>query len=121
MPTAILLSHMPEGFFVAADGRSLRDDGTVFSDTEQKIFPFEDERGCFAFAITGMVRFTPDDTEDANDIVFDFNATVPKVASSLRTSVHRDGIEYSDRLASSVRESLKRSVEDARRAGRNVS
>ena len=55
MPTAILLSHMPEGFFVAADGRSLRDDGTVFSDTEQKIFPFEDERGCFAFAITGMV------------------------------------------------------------------
>jgi hypothetical protein len=53
--TAIVLVHNQDGFFIAADGR-LVEKGIVVSDTQQKIFQFDDAHLHIAFAWTGVTQ-----------------------------------------------------------------
>lgn len=67
MSTAILIVYTPDGFVVAADRRKTRPDGTVVSDSIQKIFAFKGQP--VAYGLAGTVQFTRGDTEA---IHFDF-------------------------------------------------
>jgi hypothetical protein len=117
MPTAILLERTGEGFFIAADGRSMRDEETIHLDNEQKIFPIIHGPARFAFATTATVRFTADDNEQ--DFVYQLNVEIPKLAAALAKEKRiRDGAEYGVRLAASVRKYLKFSVTEAMRLGK---
>ena len=118
MPTAIIAARLVNGFFLAADGRSRRENGDLVSDYEQKVFSIENNASHFAFAVTGTARFTPDD--DANDIVFNFNIAVQNAASELAPTSCADVSDYCDQLISLVNLSLRRKVENAQKAGKAV-
>jgi hypothetical protein len=121
MPTAIIIAHNPEGFFIAADGRSLCNRHgvkTVFRDDEQKIFPIVNERACFAYAVTGTARLTSDN--DDTDVVFDFNSAVSEAANDLKRVTCISSLDYFGRLAELVKESIQRSIADGRKAGKQV-
>lgn len=121
MPTAIIVAHTSQGHVIAADGRSRKEQGnvwTIFRDDEQKIFSVTDESVCFAFAITGTARLSADD--DENDIVFNFNSTIPRIAQSIRTESFGDAAGYFRRLVESINDSFRDSIADARQAGKRV-
>jgi hypothetical protein len=119
MPTAIIVCRLANAFFIAADGRSRRENGDLVSDHERKIFSIEVGPARFAFAVTGTARFTPDN--DAEDIVFNFNIEIQNAAQELAKIECADAIDYSDRLINLVNVSLKRAVENAQKAGKPVS
>jgi hypothetical protein len=111
MPTAIVMAHTERGFFIAADGRSRREDGgvvSIHSDREHKIFNLSDHRAGFAFAVTGTACFTRDD--DDNDVIFNLNAAVPEIAANLGAETLPDAFAYCARLVEDVNQLLERSV-----------
>jgi hypothetical protein len=121
MPTALLVAYTAAGYFIGADGRSRLEDGgplVVFSDTEQKIFPIMDERACFAFALTGTSRFTPDDND--SDLIFDFRTEPQRVAATLSQFRFSDAGAYCEELARRVNIALGTAVENARAIGKPV-
>lgn len=122
MPTAIIAAHTVQGFFIAADGRSRRDDGgvlRVLREDQQKIFPICDDHARFAFAVTGTAQFTSEGND--TDIVFDFVSGTHTAADELRSTPCLDALDYCNRLAQKTSESLERSVVNARQAGKRVS
>jgi len=57
MPTAIVGAYTPEGFILAADGRSCRsEDGTIISDLTQKIFYLERPGAVLMYAMMGNIN-----------------------------------------------------------------
>jgi hypothetical protein len=121
MPTAIIAAHTIQGFFIAADGRSRRDDGgvlRVLRENQQKIFPIRDDHARFAFAVTGTAQFTSEG--DDTDVAFDFISGTHEAANELRITPCLDALDYCNRLAQGIGESLERSVVNARQAGRRV-
>jgi len=121
MPTAIITAYTPQGFFIAADGRSrYQRDGAwvIYKDDEQKIFRIADGRACFAYALTGTARFTAEN--DDADTIFDFNLAIPMVADRLRATPQVDSWSYCQRLAESVSELLGETVANARGQGKTV-
>jgi hypothetical protein len=62
MSTALLYCGMSEGFVIGADGRGFNKvTGRIETDTERKIFPFEDQAVSVVFAWAGIVTArTPD-------------------------------------------------------------
>jgi len=121
MPTAIILAHTTQGFFIAADGRTRRDDGgvlTLLRDDQQKIFPICDDRARFAFALTGTAHFTSEG--DDTDVVFDFISAIRQAADEMKVAAHHDAVDYCNHLAERINDLLERSVVNARQAGKRV-
>jgi hypothetical protein len=81
MPTAIVGCYTPEGFVIAADGRSLKsDDDSVISDQVQKVFPLSCVNGAFAFALSGnAVLGTDDNTEEVVNLISALNRSAKRI------------------------------------------
>lgn len=121
MPTAIITAYTLGGMFIAADGRTRREHQgvlTVLNDDQQKIFHIADDRACFAFAVTGTAKFTPDD--DDSDILFDFNAAVTDAANGLRHVACADALDFCNKLSTTINSMLERSVRNAQEAGKPI-
>ena len=112
MSTAIVREYTAEGFVIAADGRKSKPDGTVVSDTVQKIFPHVGPGRVLAYSLAGTVMFTAD--HDENDIVFDFVAQTAEVAKSLSAIRSKNLVGFGKRLG----DAINRRLADAK--GRNL-
>ena len=121
MPTAIIAARTAQGFFVAADGRTRRDDGgvlTVERDDQQKIFPIGHDQIHFASALTGTARFTSEGND--TDVVFDFVPAIHRATDEMRNAICADALDYCGRVAEKITELLNESVTAARQAGKRV-
>jgi hypothetical protein len=120
MPTAIITVNTPRGFFLAADGRTRKEEHgvfTVLSSTQQKVFEIGDHRAHFAFAVTGTAAFS---AEGEEEIIFDFNKAIREAADGLTHTICADAMNYSQRLVKIVTKMLKDSVAKARASGKTV-
>lgn len=110
--TAIVHTLTPEGFVLAADGRSSGViDGSVLSDTAQKIFPIKTPAGAFAYSIAGTIEIV---TDDRLEVAVDLADEVRKSAESLANRKTKDLAGYAVRLCRPIIRALR----DAREAGR---
>jgi hypothetical protein len=100
-----------EGFVIAADGRSAGPDGTVFSDSVQKIFPIKSPGGVFAYSISGTVEVI---TDDGQQVAVSLVDEVRKSAESLTNQKTKNLTGYAVRLCRPICRALK----DARESGR---
>jgi hypothetical protein len=110
--TAIVRTLTPQGFVLAADGRnSGAVDGTVFSDSVQKIFPIKTPSGAFAYSVSGTVQIL---TDDCREIAVDMINEVSKSAESLAERKTKDLTGYAVRLCRPICQVLN----DAHESGR---
>ena len=79
--TAIIRTLTLEGYALAADGRSTGNiDGTILTDSAQKIFPIETADGTLAYCVCGTVNVISD---DRLRVVVDIAEQIRKSAESL--------------------------------------
>src|ERR1017187_1690816 len=70
MSTAISRVYTKDGFVVAADGRAQNsEDGSIISDSTQKIFLINQPNISLAYSLAGTVGITP---EKSDNVIFDF-------------------------------------------------
>lgn len=102
MSTAIARIYTPEGFVVAADGRTLNAaTGKVGTDTMQKIFPLHHEQGDIACVIAGSGQFFSHMGE------FTFGAEVSQAALAIARTEIRNPDHYAGQLAALVVKKLE--------------
>lgn len=102
MATAIFRTFTNGGFLIAADGRQRELDGTIISETKQKIFSFGGNRS-LAYSFTGRVGLGPD---DGPETTFDFITQVREAAQTISTCKFSTLPKYADRLAQRVQRVL---------------
>jgi hypothetical protein len=110
--TAIIRTLTFEGYVLAADGRSTGAvDGSIFSDSVQKIFPIKTPVGSFAYTLAGTVHIL---TDDSREIAIDFVDELRKSADALSERKTKDLMGYAVRLFRPI----MRAVRDAHESGR---
>lgn len=110
--TAIVRTLTPGGFVLAADGRkSGAIDGTVLSDSVQKIFPLQTLVGFFAYSIAGTIELV---TDDHREVALDLAEEVRKSADLLVKRRTKNLAGYAVRLCRPVYQALKNVHESGR-------
>jgi hypothetical protein len=109
MSTAIARIYTPEGFVVAADGRTTRSDTlAVVCDSTQKVFRIEQPGRRLAYALAGAIQLTHVDGET---ILFDFLSVVPMALDQLATERYKSLWHYADSLGERISDSLEHAKE----------
>lgn len=103
MATAIVRVFTGDAFIIAADGRENELDGSVTTDTKQKIFSFGGNR-FLAYAFTGHVGLGP---EDGTEVVFDFIDEIGKAAQITSSGRYPTLEKYAKRLGQRVQAELE--------------
>ena len=110
--TVVVRTLTREGIVLAADGRcSGAIDGTIFSDSVQKIFPIKTPAGAFAYTISGAVDVLAD---GGREVAVDIAAGIRKSAENLAKKPARSLENYALRLCRPICQALK----DANASGR---
>jgi hypothetical protein len=105
MATAIIRTYTPDGFVIAADGRTCRDeDFSVVSDTTQKVFRIEDRAGIVACSMAGTVGLT---ANGGDGIVLDLYEEAVKIAGHLVNRQSKNLYGYAARLSKLLSDSLE--------------
>jgi hypothetical protein len=108
MSTAIVRTHVPEGFVIAADGRARgAEEWNVVTDEAQKIFAIG---GFLAYSISGTPSIA---SRDATEVSFDFVARINTATQALSTRRFGTLADYAKRACGAVHQALK----DAKLAG----
>lgn len=101
MATAIFSTFTPDGFLVAADGRTSRSrDHSIESDIQQKIFELRDQAGVLACSFKGAVVLSP--TEDSDEVALDLRTECIEAAAKLAGRTSKDLYGYAVRLSKAV-------------------
>src|SRR5579872_1085234 len=110
MATAIFRAFTNDGFLIAADGRMQALDGTIISETKQKIFSFGGN-GSLAYSFTGRVGLGP---VDGPDVMFDFIGQFKQTAQVISTRRSPTLVKYAHRLTQHLQRVLKERCSDGR-------
>ena len=101
--TAIVRTWTPQGFALAADGRSRRE-GLIRTEIAQKIFPLESPVGSFAYSISGVAELFIGDSEE---VLVSLAEETRRSAESLRGRRTSNLTGYAVRLVRPAYEALK--------------
>ena len=105
MGTAIIRTYTPDGFVIAADGRSCTDeDFSVISDTTQKIFRIEDRAGILACSMAGTTGLT---AKGSDEIILDLYEEAIKIAGGLATRQSTNLYGYAVHLSKLLNHALE--------------
>src|SRR4051794_36373487 len=104
MSTAIISTYTPDGFVIAADGRTCRDDDlSIVSDTTQKIFPAQDRAGVVACSMAGTVGLT---ANGSDEVVIDLYQETVMITASLADRESKNLYGYAVRLSKALNAAL---------------
>jgi hypothetical protein len=110
--TAIVRTFTPQGFVLAADGRSFGTiDGAILNDAAQKIFPTRTLSGAFAFSIAGAIELV---TDDRSQIAVNLADEARKSAESLENERIENLTDYAARFCHPI----YRALNEAHKSGR---
>jgi hypothetical protein len=104
MSTAIIRIYTREGFVIAADGRRQNDDGTIYSDSAQKIFPVEEPGRSLAYAMAGASHIPGGVGKMPFDFIIEAQETIKDFARRRPADLHRYAEIVSRRINSHLRD-----------------
>jgi len=104
MPTAIISTYTPNGFVIGADGLRKGSDGTVDTETAQKVFSVEGNDFRLAYAWAGTTRFISESGEE-----FDFIKASSEILAVGRLFSARGFVNFVDTFNKTLYQMLIRS------------